>query len=164
MDNLWAIVSGAPWWVYVLFVVLVSLGIKATRPRTLPISRLVLLPLIFVVWSFFNLYPWFVGEMSLLLFWVVFLAVGAYFGIREVRNWKITKDHHKRTVTIPGNRSTLVLIVLIFVLKFYWGYYYATHTTISYSMNFWDVATSAIVTGFVVGRAWFFFRCYQSKS
>ncbi len=165
MENLWKIVSGAPWWVYVLFAYLVSIGIKSTKPRTVPVKRVVLLPLLFVAWSFYNLYTRLVlGYTSLFPLWVVFLAIGAYFGIMEVRDWKISKDRHKGEITIPGNYSMLILILLIFVLKFFWGYFYATHTTISYWAYFWDILTSSLVTGFFVGRAWFFFKRYQGKN
>jgi hypothetical protein len=165
MESLWKIVSGAPWWVYILFAYVVSIGIKAIKPRTVPVKRVVMLPLLFVAWSFYNLYARLaLGYMSLLPLWVVCLGLGACLGVLEVRDWKIAKDRHKGELTIPGNYSTLVLILLIFVLKFFWGYFYATHTTISYRVYFWDVLTSSLVTGFFVGRAWLFFKRYRSKS
>ncbi|HEX2583143.1 MAG TPA: hypothetical protein VHL30_03405, partial [Chlamydiales bacterium] len=114
MENLWGIVSGAPWWVYVLFAYLVSIGIQSTKPRSVPVKRVVLLPLLFVAWSFFSLYTRLVlGYSSLSLVWIIFLSLGAYLGVMEVRNWKISKDRQKAELTIPGNYSTLVLILLI---------------------------------------------------
>jgi hypothetical protein len=118
-----------------------------------------------VAWSFFSLYTRLVlGYSSLSLVWIIFLSLGAYLGVMEVRNWKISKDRQKAELTIPGNYSTLVLILLIFILKFFYGYFYATHTAISYWIYFWDILTSSLVTGFFIGRAWVFFRRYQSKS
>lgn len=164
MENVWEAVSGAPWWVYVLFVYLVIIGIKATAPRTISIKKVVLLPVFFVGLSLYDLYTkWVFGFPSLILVWIVFLALGAYLGVREVRAWKIAKDHRKGEITIPGNYSTLVLILLIFVLKFFWGYFYATHTEISYWVYFADTLTSSLVTGFFIGRAGFFYRKYQKK-
>ena len=119
MENLWKIVSGAPWWVYVLFAYLVSIGIKSTKPRTISIKRLLLLPLVFVSWSFYGLYrKLLLGLFSLIPLWIIFLLVGAYLGIKEVHLWKISKNRHKREITIPGNYSTLILMLLIFILKF----------------------------------------------
>jgi len=164
MGNFWEIVSGAPWWVYALFVYLVILGIKATKPRTISIKKVVLLPLFFLGLSIYGLYyKVLLGFPSLILVWVVFLAIGAYFGVKEVSSWKIVKNHHKGEITIPGNYSTLVLIFLIFILKFFWGYYYETHSEISYWVYFTDTLTSALVTGFFVGRTGFFLKSYQSK-
>jgi hypothetical protein len=161
MEHLGQIFSGAPWWVYVLLIYLVSIGIQATKPRVMPIKRVVLLPLFFAAWSFYALYEKLsLGFPSLLIYWVICLALGAYLGMKEVHAWQFQKDRQKGMITIPGNYSTLILILLIFVLKFFWGYFYTTHTQISYGIYLADTATSAFVTGFFVGRAGFFLKAY----
>lgn len=163
MSNFWDAINGAPWWVWVLLVYVVIIGIKSTKPRTLPIKRVVLLPLLFVIWSLYSLYQKAVlGFPSLIPVWIVFLALGAYLGVKEVHAWRFSKDRGQGTITIPGNYSTLVLILLIFALKFFWGYFYATRPEIPYWIYFSDTLTSALVTGFFVGRAGFFYKSYQS--
>jgi hypothetical protein len=142
------------------------IGVKSMQPRAVSIQRIVILPLFFLAMSLYGLYEKFIlGFPSLIPFWMVFLAVGAYFGMREVRSWHLHVDRHKGLITIPGNYSTLVLIILIFVLKFFWGYFYAAHTEVSYKIYLADISTSSLVTGFFVGRAWFFSKRYmQSKN
>lgn len=162
MKEFWHIVSGAPWWVYALFVYFVLIGVKSMKPRTIPIKLIVLLPLVFVGWSFYSLYGKLqLGLWSLLPVWIVFLALGAYLGKREVQSWKIISDRQKGMVTIPGNYSTLVLILLIFVLKFTWGYFYATRAEIPYGIYFADTLTTALVSGFFVGRAAVYYYRYH---
>ncbi len=164
MENIWDIVSGAPWWVYVLFVYLASIGIQATKPRTLSIKKVIVLPLVFVAWGLYSLFTKVALELTFLIpVWLVFLALGSYLGMKEVHSWQLSIDRRKGEVTIPGNYSTLVLIVLIFVLKFFWGAYYATHTDISYWMYFSETLTTSLVTGFFVGRAGFFCWSYAKK-
>ena len=164
MENLWKALSGAPWWAYALLIYLLLVGIQAIKPRTISVKKLLLLPLVFVAWSFYGLYArLLLGFLSLLPVWIVFLAVGAYLGVREVHAWHLHKDRRKGEITIPGNYSTLVLMLLIFILKFFWGYYYATHTEISYWIYCADTSTSALATGFFVGRAAFFFKSYLKK-
>lgn len=163
MSNFWDAISGAPWWVWFLLVYVVVIGIKSTKARTIPIKRVVLLPLVFVAWSLYSLYlKTVLGFPSLVPVWIIFLAIGAFLGVKEVHHWRFAKDRHRRTITIPGNYSTLVLIILIFVLKFFWGYFYATRAEIPYWIYFTDTLTSALVTGFFVGRAGFFYKSYQS--
>src|SRR5579872_3435136 len=117
--SFWDIVSGAPWWVYVLFVYLMYIGFKSTKARTVSAKRMILFPLIFVVWSLFRLYLNVdLGHPSLIAYWCIFLIAGAYCGMKEVHSWKLHIDPHKGLITIPGNYSTLVLVLLIFVLKF----------------------------------------------
>src|ERR1700679_2465514 len=100
MEGFWEIITGAPWWVYVLLVYLVSIGVKATKPRTISIKRVVLLPLLFVAWSLYSLYQKTVlGMPSLIAVWIIFLAIGTYFGIKEVHSWRISKNHQKGEIT-----------------------------------------------------------------
>jgi len=143
----------------------VNIGIKATKPRTLPIKRVWLFPIIFIAWSLWGLYEKVVlGFYSLIPLWIVFIALGAYFGVKEVHSWRIHCNQKKQEITIPGNYSTLVLIILIFVMKFFWGYFYSTEAKISYWIYFADILTSSLVSGFFVGRASFFLKKYYSKS
>jgi hypothetical protein len=164
MENILEILSGAPWWVYVLFMYLVSIGFKSTKTHTVSIQKVVLLPTFFVCWGLFNLYNKLIlGMLSLLSAWLVCLFIGSFFGVKEVHSWKILKDRNKGELTLPGNYSNLFLILTIFILKFIWGYFYATTTSISYWIYFTDTCTSALVTGFFVGRAGFFVKNYFQK-
>jgi hypothetical protein len=164
MENLWRIVGGAPWWVYVLFLYLVNVGVQSMKPRTVSIKRITLLPVFFLIWSCYGLYQKFLlGLFSLILLWVLFLAIGTYFGVKEARSWQISKNYLQGEITIPGNYSTLLLILLVFILKFFWGYFYATRTEISYWIYFTDILTSALGTGFFMGRMGFLFKSYHNK-
>ncbi len=161
MDNLWQIITGAPWWVYVLFIVLVKQGVLSFKPRTIKIQRLAFIPVIFFVWSFYRLYQ--NGGLdfpSLIVGWVLSLSIGAYLGIREVYSWKIQIDKKKGAITIPGNFSTLVLIIVIFVLNFFWGYIYSTFAQIPYWIYLCDTVSTTICTGFFIGRGALFLKRY----
>lgn len=162
MSNFMQILSGAPWWVWVLLLILGQIGIKALKPRTVSIQRMVLFPIFFILWSIYGLYGNVMKESpSLVVWWIISIAVGAYLGFKEVHSWHFHVDRKKGLITIPGNWSTLVLILLIFVLKFFWGYYYSTLHDVPYSIYLADTCSSGVVTGFFVGRAFFFSRRYQ---
>lgn len=162
MNTLWDIASGAPWWAYLLFVYFVIIGIKATKPREIPISVVFILPLVFVIWSFSQLYTKLeMGMSSLLYWWLASLVAGTFLGVLEVHKWHIQKDKRKGRITIPGNYSTLILILIIFILKFFWGYIYAIDPHPSYAIYLFDTISSALVCGFFIGRAAFFFKSYH---
>ncbi len=161
MDSLWQALSGAPWWVYVLFIYLVSIGIKSLKPRTIPFQRVVLFPVIFVAWSAYDIYiKMQLGYSSLIPWWLICLAIGAVLGYWEVHKWHFKIDKTKQTITVPPNTSTIVLILVIFAINFYFGYYYATHTSVSYGMYLVNTILGALVTGFFVGRGIVYFRRY----
>ncbi len=163
MDSLWQALSGAPWWVYVLFIYLVILGIKSLQPRTIPFQRVVLFPVIFVAWSAYDIYTKVqLGLTSLIPWWLICLAIGAVLGYLEVRKWRFKIDKTKQTITVPGNISTIVLILLIFAINFYFGYYYATHTDVSYGVYLVNTILGSLVTGFFLGRGIVYFRSYTN--
>jgi len=164
MESLWQILSGAPWWVYLLFIYILIIGIRSIKPRTTSINKIVLFPLFFVALSVYTLYKnVYLGYPLLIPCWIIFLSLGTYLGFKEVQSWHFEKNRLKRTLTIPGNYSTLILLLLVFILKFFWGYFYATLFNIPHWMYFADTITSSIVTGFFVGRASCFFNSYQEK-
>ncbi len=164
MENILEIISGAPWWVYVLLIYLISIGVRSTKTQTVSIQRVVLLPAFFVGWGLFNLYGKLtLGLVSLVPVWLVCLVLGSLLGLKEVHSWEIVKDPKKGEIRIPGNYSNLFLILIIFTLKFIWGYFYATRTSISYWIYFTDTCSSALVTGLFVGRAGFFVKKYLQK-
>lgn len=164
MANFWQIVTGAPWWVYVLFVYLLIIGIKSIKPRTVAIKKIVLIPFLFFAWSVYNLYAAAIlGFPSLIAVWAVAIGLGTLLGIWEVRSWKIGVDRKKATITIPGNYSSLLLMILIFLLKFFWGTYYAIHPSVSYGIYFSDILSTSVLSGFFVGRASYFFKTYHKN-
>ena len=163
MEHLWQILSGASWWVYVLLIIFVRLGIQSMRPRVITLQRMILFPLFFIVWSVYRLYQNNGLEFpSLIVWWALCLIFGSYLGVKEVRSWKVHVDKEKRTITIPGNYSTIVLILAIFILNFFWGYFYATLANIPYWIYLADTITTTIFTGFFVGRGGFFLKRYLS--
>jgi len=161
MSTLWDIITGAPWWVYLIFVYLLVVGIGATRHRDIPVKHLVIIPVFFTGWSFYLLYGKLtMGMTSLIFWWIASLIVGAVLGVLEVRKWHFEKDKSRGLLRIPGNYSTLILLMSLFVLKFFWGYIYAVETKPSYWIYLFDTISSSLVCGIFIGRAGFFFKSY----
>jgi hypothetical protein len=49
------VVTHTPVWVWVLFIFLISRGIKARRPATVTLERLAIIPGIFLIWDIYDL-------------------------------------------------------------------------------------------------------------
>lgn len=164
MGNVLYVTDGAPWWLYLLFIYLVIVGLRAIKPRPVTIIRVVLLPLFLLAWALNDLYAKVnLGFAFLILVWIGFLRLGIYLGVTEVQSWHISKNlkgDYKGEITIPGNYTTLVLIILIFAFKIFWAYFYTTRPDISYTLLF-DAITSSLITGFFVGQAAVFFKKFQ---
>lgn len=119
-----------------------------------------LLTILFVAWSFYNIYVNVVVGSTNTLLWgtLVFLAA-CYIGKQEVSSWRFYKGFSREFI-VPRNYSTLIFVILGFMLKGFWAYFYITYVDIPCWMYLMDTLTSALVTGFFFGRTMFFFKAY----
>jgi hypothetical protein len=51
MDFAIELVAHTPWWVFALLAYLIWMGVKGLQPRTLPLARVFITPLVFIVWG-----------------------------------------------------------------------------------------------------------------
>lgn len=150
METILDTLDGTPWWVYLLFFYLVLMGVKAAKPQTVPILRLLLFPIVLTIWSLMGLYSKWDGPAF--LSWAIALIPGCIFGWLFVRSWKIRFDRKRKTLSLPGSWSTLILVLVIFAVKYFFGYYSATHPAIPETLMFAQMISSGIITGIFFGR------------
>ena len=163
MEQVWQVITGAPWWIYILFLYLVMTGVISTQKgRQVPVKRIMAVPIVFLAWAISDLYGIF--TLAFFLCGILFLAFGALFGAWEAKTWRIEVHRRKHWVALPPNYSTFILIVLIFVLKFIWAYFYATRTPAPQWVYYCDIISTSWITGFFVGRAGMILRRYLQKS
>ena len=121
------VISQAPTWVWVLFVVLVMRGIKALQDRTMAWSRLLLLPLIFLAWGGYALSSETHMSCFALLSGVIGLIAGAIVGWYC---WRMSPG--LKTTNMPGqvvragSVLPLVFILMAFVSRFIMASYLET--------------------------------------
>jgi len=154
METFWNAAVNTPWWVYLLFVYLMFVGYKASKKGVVPLIKLVILPAIFFVLSLETLVSSF--KISLLSFvvWFLSLFVGAVLGWLLICRQSIRVDKEKKLFELPGTWVTGIVIFLIFVVKFYFGYELSTdpelkqNTIFELSMLFF----SGVFSGSFIGK------------
>lgn len=55
METLPQILTHTPVWVWILFVFLITRGIKARQPATVTLEKLAIIPAIFLIWDIYDL-------------------------------------------------------------------------------------------------------------
>lgn len=164
--NLWAtdlydFFRGTPWWVYALLVYLLWVGIRAARPRVVALKKLLILPIIFTLLSLHTLLTSVVLSPLTIGAWAVALLVGGAIGYAQISRQTLQVDRARGLLRVPGSWSVLVLIVIIFASKYYFGYSLsidpqrAHHWPFALSL----LAVSGICTGLLIGR----FTCYRQR-
>ena len=164
MNALLQILQGAPLWVWPLLALLVFLGVRSLRGRSVPVGSLVALPLAFFGLSISNLLPfddlapWRIGA------WLVALAIGAAPGWLLVRPQRITVDRDRKRIGVPGSVVPLVLMLTAFVGGFYFGYLFARYPELRGDPATLVLASTfrGLMSGYFVGRAARQFQIYRT--
>lgn len=128
MQSEWQqILSGTPWWVWALAVYFINMGYQATKPRTVPLLRLAILPTLFFYLSLQNLLHAFNFGPLTIATWASALICGISLGWWRNKRTPIQVDQQKKQVHLPGSWIPLILVIGIFSIKYYFGYTQATN-------------------------------------
>jgi hypothetical protein len=146
------ILSGTPWWVYVIFAYLLIIGITALRQHEVPMKRLMPMPIILLAWSLFTIHKRYGFSLELIGLLLIALTIGTMTSYYLLRHG-IHVDK-KGLVRMPGSIYPLLFSMAFFFLKYFIGFTYAISPATKLNPVFWitDVTTSGLIPGFFTGR------------
>ncbi len=151
MDQILIALKGTPWWVYVLFFYVLRIGLIARKSRVLSIKKMFILPGIIFVLSVYNMIAYFESAADI-VYYLLFLVGGCIVGNWMTKSRPIRADRKKILVKVPGTNSVFILVLIFFAIKYFFGYYYATHEEVSQGGVFLRLATFGAITGIFIGR------------
>ena len=160
------IMSNVPVWVWVLLVALVALGLIQTRTRQMSTARAFLLPLGLTVLSLSGVVSNFGAKLTPLCAWLIAtvaaLLAAKAFGAWRGASWSAATSRFK----VPGSWLPLVLILSIFVVKFYVGVNVAMHPELRTDTQFALIVCLiyGVFSGVFLARGLNFWTLMTSKS
>lgn len=116
------ILNQIPAWVYILFIYLVYIGVKQCYTTVVQVKRFFILPVLFLYLSVHSLYAIMLHNPLAILMLILGIAGASVLGAYYVRNRFIRADKQHTLIEIPGDWTALVLIMAIFILKFFINY------------------------------------------
>ncbi|MDB5978016.1 MAG: hypothetical protein JWR07_4776 [Nevskia sp.] len=149
------IVRHTPSWVWLLLAALLWRGYGMTRPQQVTQLRVAMLPALFTALSFGGVLSTFGAQPGALLCWASGLVLSAY----EVQRHGAPKGAaylaQSRSYALPGSWVPLLLIVLIFVVKYGVGIQLALHGELRQVEPFVLAVSTAYgaLSGVFLGRA-----------
>ncbi|MGX1098206.1 DUF6622 family protein [Amorphus sp. MBR-141] len=155
METLVDTVQGTPWWVWLLLAYLIFVGWLRSKTRVAPLWKIFILPAVILVLEFGSVQHLMDGQAVRILAWVGGLAVGILVGLLVVRTIRIRADRPRGLVEVPGSWSYLAALLLIFAIKYYFGYRMAVDPD-SMARTGWvmtQLAITGALAGWLVGRA-----------
>jgi hypothetical protein len=153
MSIFFTIVRNTPWWVFVLFALLLALGVQALRNRVISVWRLLVSPAIFIGWGVTAVAFQLVNSPILIVDWVVAAAIGAAIAWTTTRLDEVRIDRTRQLVSLPGSTLPLIRNLLIFSAKYGLAVAVAIAPGSRASLAFWDIAVSGASAGYFL--SWF---------
>ena len=146
------ILSHTPIWVWVLLAFLISRGVAAMRPREVSPSRILIVPVVFLVWGLSGMF----GADNLALKLVLF-AGGLLVGLAA--GWVLASllpaprlSRASGLLAMPGSPAPLILICLAFATKYVGAVALALNSDIAVHAEI--AAALATVGGLFAGLFW----------
>jgi len=166
MEAIWQTAIHTPWWVYLLLGYLIAVGIKASKVRVIPYWKVFVLPTVFLSMSIHTLATIETMECLSIGSWILAILVGSLFGWWQVQRLDIKFDKKRSLIQIPGSWDTLLVILIIFIAKYYLGYEKATNPILVAQFNFkvGMLVLSGVCTGLFLGRLFCYMRHYKDDA
>lgn len=153
METLIKTLNNAPWWVLIIFAYLIWIGFRARQPRTMSLVKLLIIPLLFLIWSILELTMWWQGLLDILI-WIALIAFGFYIGLRLLKKHKVRADHKKKLIRIQGSSILLYGIVFAFCVRLVFGYLQAVLPLWTPGLHMGSIAVTGFLTGFFWSRSY----------
>lgn len=149
------ILSNTPPWVFVLFFVLLAIGLMQTRTRTVRKIPALLLPAGMIALSLAGINSSF-GLMPVpVASWAIALAITAFVGHALFRDKRVKYDAAEGRFFIPGSWLPLAVIMAIFFAKYVYAVMHALKSDVI-SASLFIAGLSAVyglLSGYFAARA-----------
>ncbi|HDR2889969.1 TPA: hypothetical protein I4G69_000789 [Enterobacter asburiae] len=148
------ILTHTPVWVWVLFVFLISRGIKARKPATVTLERLAIIPAIFLVWDIYDLVVYREITLSTVTLWIAGILAGAGLGYVLIRSAAITRAAAPRSISRQADYTALPFMMLAFLVKYVLGVMSAIspQTLQQPAMSAFAIVTGGVFAGVFIGK------------
>ncbi len=159
LNGIWQALKSTPIWVYLLFFYCIFIGVISRKDGVVSIYKMLIMPIVFTYMSVETLYLKFgIHYLSVGTF-VVALMLGLFMGLLQAKLQGVSVDKEKKLVAIPGSNLPLILILIIFSSKYYFGYELDANPNIANNTTF-EIAllvVSGMTAGLFAGRVTYYF-------
>ncbi len=138
-----------PWWLFVVFVVIIGRGAVGLRARTMPFTKLAVVPLLFCAWGLYSVIVLFSFNWRVVVMFCAATAAGCVAGYAVSLRGRVAAGQRPGTVVLSGSPLTLLAVAVVFTGKYLLGAWDAADRYARFTMGYWGI--DAIMTGLVVG-------------
>ncbi|HDR2755044.1 MULTISPECIES: DUF6622 family protein [Enterobacter] len=148
------ILTHTPVWVWVLFIFLISRGIKARKPAIVTLEKLAIIPAIFLVWDIYDLVIYRQLTLTTVALWIAGIVAGAALGFMLIKSAAITRAAAPRSISRQADYSALPFMMLAFLVKYVLGVMSAIspQTLQQPAMSAFAIVSGGVFAGVFIGK------------
>lgn len=159
------IIRNTPLWVWPLLLFLLYRGYQQSKERTIGLSKLGILPAIFLILGFFGIIQAFGAHPLSLALWGLGIGLAVLLHLKLELPRGVRFSAHDQTFRVPGSWQPLALMLAVFCAKFAVGVIVGRRLPIANTAAF--AATVSLIYGLLggmfLGRAVVIWRASLSK-
>lgn len=152
-------------YVWPLLAYVIFIGIKARKKNVIPLKVLLIAPAIFSTWSFYSIITRYGANFFILSIALSSMLLGIYAGYLMMHKTTMRFDKLKKQVELPGSWITLILLMLLFSIKYFLG---VTNALVPELAGSWILLVpefaAIIIAGVLVGRVVSCWQKYQKST
>ena len=160
------IISHTPTWVFVIFFVLLALGLMQSKEREVKVFTVFILPIAMLAFSIFGVYS--AVDISLLTvgLWGLGLLATLFIGIKLAYPKLVCFSSQNNQLTIPGSWVPLILMMAIFMTKFFVGFAMARDLPIIDEIIFMALLSLlyGVFSGIFLSRGFVMFKAVKHQA
>jgi len=115
------IVTHTPIWVFILFIGLLLLGYMQTKDRKIKIGSIFILPISMILLSIFGIISTFGIMPTALFLWFFGIVIALMMNAQSSCSRRVKYSSFEKVFFIPGSWKPMILILLIFFIKYFVG-------------------------------------------
>jgi hypothetical protein len=158
------IIAQTPSWVFVLFFVLLALGLLQMRGRSMNLRRVLIMPVVFLALSFAGVVSAFGWHATALSTWGIGYSLTALVVSKWPSSQAASYDRQTRRFSVAGSAMPLALMMGLYFLKYFVGASTGAQATyVSHAL--FPLCISALYgafSGAFAGRAWGLLRLVKA--
>ncbi|MCP4177921.1 MAG: hypothetical protein GY756_09155 [bacterium] len=146
-----SILQGTPFWVYLIFILLIKRGISACKENTISVKKVFIAPVVIFILS--------LHRINSVYLYSGFFICGLLIGYLIYRKMHTSYDKETKKITMPGSIIPLILMIGVFAKGYYIGYLTSTSPALMHTPHIMmsiDII-SGIFSGIFIGRGFIIF-------
>lgn len=166
METIWQTAVHTPWWVYLLLLYLISIGIRASKTNIVLLKKLFIIPIIITFMSVHTLIASFAISAFTITTWSGAILIGTILGWLQIYRLTLKVDKQHALIQVPGTWSTMIIIIIIFATKYYFGYELSVDPNLvdQTGFEFSMLTVSGVCSGLFIGRLLCYLYRFQTGS